>query len=73
MRALIEVRARDGMADGEFSLGIVNIYTRQSVIPPLPFKTRSAAEKVRDLIVELEPTLYTADHEKARALGRWGE
>lgn len=71
MRALIEVRAHVGFADGEFAIAVVNVYTRQSTVPPLAFPTRSAAETVRDAIVAMNPDLYTASYAEAARFGGW--
>ena len=59
MRSAIQVRGRDGFHDGPYSIGITNIATGQTTVPPLAFPTREAAESVVDAIITAAPDLYT--------------
>ena len=61
-KSYIEVRSGVGFSDGDFAIGISNIATRQTTVPPLAFPTREAAESVVEAIVSANPALYTREY-----------
>ena len=58
-RSYIQATTGHGFADGEFTISITNIATRQTTVPPLAFPTRAAAQRVVDAIAPSAPHLYT--------------